>query len=175
MCRNCRAAGIEGPPRLPHVVPLWSQLETRIMEKLLKDYPSFTKGELKEGAQHTHRVMLYRQLNLSEVERLVSLQLLFDPTPASVSTLSELTGYTRRSVRITLRDFELMTLVGSSARGWELTELGRLLFIAINREARWITEGKLPRWSDRLLYVINSLPSDGRSRPFGTLNKRVIP
>lgn len=63
-------------------------------------------------------------------------------------------------------DYFHMGLVERLQHGWLLTDKGQLVFMAINREAQWISSGKIAGWSKRLQMLIQSLPRENVVRPF---------
>lgn len=112
----------------------------------------------------------YRSLDVSELERIIFGYLLVDQRPISVTALHELSGYSRRSVRSSLLDLQVMGLGERLPSGWVLTDLGRVVFTSILREGEQIGEGLLFDFSSELKDVLRALPTEGVVRPFKGLD-----
>ena len=129
------------------------------------DRPLSTK-ELEYLKVHSRLTQGWRRINVSPLESELTLWLTLDPCPSTVSALSALTGYTRRSVRLAMLDLETMGLAHRVSSGWTLTDTGRRLLGRLVREmldvamrdAMWLSEG--------LLSELRGLPSEGVVKPF---------
>lgn len=126
------------------------------------------KSVRQEIDRYLHRVRLYRSLGFTEVERMIYSHLLVSDGCVRIANLSYLTGYSRAAIRPTLEDMLVMglTVRGPDGWGWSMTPLGTQVTQMINRDAHAIAEGLCGGWSEELVDVLMSLPTEGVLRPF---------
>ena len=124
------------------------------------------RHEVIELRRRLRRSKAGRDINMSELGRLLIAYLLIDERPISLVSLSELTGYSRRSNRVVMLDFQNMGLASRGETGWVLTPSGRPLMLEVYRELMQIGLGKYSGFSGPLRAQLGDLPTDGVTRPF---------
>lgn len=124
----------------------------------------------KTERRHIESILRYvkatRDINLSELDRLVIGHLLLDRRPIHLMSLSELTGYSRRSVRSCVIDLKTQGLVEQVPEGWSLTGIGFTILLRLYREVRMIEVGAAEWFSEETLSILEDLPNEGVKRRF---------
>lgn len=99
-----------------------------------------------------------RKLNLSDLERTVSLTMLLFDQRWPVQTLADEIGYSRASVRTVLKTMKAFDAAEECAQGgWALTDSGREIIRWLFDELSLISRGERREFSTALLDALEAL------------------